>query len=130
MRPFVVELIADDDCAFDQPCRYGHRVEDHAVYCHNATWKDAPAKCRRTWYTGGRVRDEDCPGFEANQRGPIMEPETFNAEATQDAIAILNRCRSDVASGSMVVWQFLDHAAKHLEAQLTGYLREPEGGRT
>jgi len=59
-----------------------------------------------------------------------MEPETFNAEATQDAIAILNRCRSDVASGSMVVWQFLDHAAKHLEAQLTGYLREPEGGRT
>lgn len=61
----MVELFAaGEDCAFDQPCRFGHRVEDHAVYCHNQTWVDAPRKCRRTWYTGGKVRDEDCPGFE------------------------------------------------------------------
>jgi hypothetical protein len=62
----LVELLAmgdDDDCAFDQLCRYGHRVESHAVYCHNDTWPDAPRKCHRTWYTGGKVRDEDCPGF-------------------------------------------------------------------
>lgn len=66
----VVELLADDDCAFDQPCRFGHRVEDHAVYCHNERWVDAPRKCRRTWYTGGKVRDEDCPGYEPNDARP------------------------------------------------------------
>lgn len=65
----VVELIASgDDSAFDQPCRFGHRVEGHAVYCHNSRWIDSPRKCRRTWYTGGRIRDEDCPGFEPNPR--------------------------------------------------------------
>ena len=65
----LVELVADaddEDCAFDQPCIYGHRVETHAVYCHNNDWKDAPRKCRRTWYTGGETRDEDCPGFKPN----------------------------------------------------------------
>ena len=63
----IVELIAEpEECAFDQPCRHGHRVETHAVYCHNQAWKDAPRKCRRTWYTGGSVRDEDCGGFEPN----------------------------------------------------------------
>lgn len=63
----LVELMAEaEDCAFDQPCKYGHRVECHAVYCHNDGWKDSPRKCRRTWYTGGEVRDEDCPGFEPN----------------------------------------------------------------
>lgn len=63
----IVELVADhDDCAFDQPCKYGHRVEGHAVYCHNDEWKEGPRKCRRTWYTGGEVRDEDCEGFAPN----------------------------------------------------------------
>ena len=64
----VVEIVADqDDCAWDQPCKYGHRVESHAVYCHNDWWEEAPRKCRRTWYTGGAVRDEDCAGFRANE---------------------------------------------------------------
>jgi hypothetical protein len=68
----LVELIAgQDDCAFDQPCKYGHRVEDHAVYCHNDEWKDGPRKCRRTWYTGGKVRDEDCEGYAPN---PAYKP--------------------------------------------------------
>ena len=62
----LVELMADDDCAFDQPCAFGNRVEGHAVYCHNTTWGGAPRKCRRTWYTGGETRDEDCPGYVAN----------------------------------------------------------------
>jgi len=64
----IVELLQDDDsdCAFDQPCRFGHRVEGHAVYCHNEDWADSPRKCRRTWYTNGRIKDEDCPGFELN----------------------------------------------------------------
>lgn len=63
----LVELVAEpDDCAFDQPCAHGHRVDGHAVYCHNQDWADAPRKCRRTWYTGGVTRDEDCPGFSAN----------------------------------------------------------------
>lgn len=65
----VVELIADpEDCAFDQPCAYGRRVEFHAVYCHNTEWKDAPRKCHRTSFSGGTARDEDCPGFKPNKR--------------------------------------------------------------
>ena len=64
----IVEMIADeDDCVFDQPCKYGHRVEQHAVYCHNEEWKEAPRKCRRTWYTGGDIKDEDCEGFCVNE---------------------------------------------------------------
>lgn len=63
----LVEMAAeDDDCAFDQPCAYGHRVEGHAVYCHNTSWLYSPRKCRRSWYTGGEVRDEDCKGYRPN----------------------------------------------------------------
>lgn len=64
----IVEAIQgpDSDCAFDQPCRYGHRVEGHAVYCHNSSWDDSPRKCRNTWHTGGKRKDEDCPGFSPN----------------------------------------------------------------
>ena len=70
MTQNLVELLAADPegCAFDQPCAYGNRVEDHAVYCHNTEWKDAPRKCHRTWFTGGEVRDEDCPGFKPNPK--------------------------------------------------------------
>ena len=68
----IVELAAgtvgDNDCAFDQPCKHGHRVEGHAVYCHNDAWIDGPRKCCRTWYTSGEVRDEDCPGFQPNEQ--------------------------------------------------------------
>jgi hypothetical protein len=66
----LVEMIADqDDCAFDQPCKYGHRVEGHAVYCHNDEWIEGPRKCRNTWYYGRDKKgyqDEDCPGFAPN----------------------------------------------------------------
>ena len=65
----IVEFLAEpEDCAFDQKCKYGHRVEHHAVYCHNSDWKDAPRKCRRDWYTGGEVKDEDCEGYAPNER--------------------------------------------------------------
>ena len=37
----IVEALSDDSI-FDQPCKYGNRVEGHAVYCHNTEWKDAP----------------------------------------------------------------------------------------
>ncbi len=73
--PFnIVEIMAasdpNEDCAFDQPCAYGHRVGGHAVYCHNDEWKEGPRKCRRTWYTGGKVRDEDCEGFKPHAPEP------------------------------------------------------------
>lgn len=62
----LVEILADDDeCAFDQPCKNGNRVDGHAVYCHSEH-PDAPRKCRRTWYTGGEVKDEDCPFYIPN----------------------------------------------------------------
>lgn len=64
----IVELAAEDDCAWDQRCQFGHRVEGHAVYCHNDAWVDGPRKCRRTWYTNGEIKDEDCPGFQPNEK--------------------------------------------------------------
>ena len=66
----LVEMIASpDDCAFDQPCKFGHRVEGHAVYCHNSVWKEAPRKCRRSLYYGNKAgyEDSDCPGFSPNE---------------------------------------------------------------
>lgn len=62
----VVELISDEEGGFDQPCKFGNRCGGHAVYCHNDAWLYAPRKCRRTWYTGGGTRDEDCRGFKPN----------------------------------------------------------------
>lgn len=64
-RGEIVPLISDD-VAFDQPCMFGQRVEGHAVYCTNKKWKDAPRKCRCSWYTDGKERDEDCSGFKPN----------------------------------------------------------------
>lgn len=67
-EPFinVVEMISDEEGGFDQPCMYGNRCGGHAVYCHNEKWLYGPRKCRRTWYTGGERRDEDCPGYAPN----------------------------------------------------------------
>lgn len=62
----IVEMIADDDCAFDQPCYFGHRVESHAVYCHNDAWSDGPRKCCRSQHDPEH-RHEDCPGFVPNK---------------------------------------------------------------
>jgi hypothetical protein len=68
-EPFVnvVEMIDDGEGGgFNQPCRFGNLCAGHAVYCHNEKWLYGPRKCRRTWYTGGERRDEDCPGYEPN----------------------------------------------------------------
>jgi hypothetical protein len=74
-KPFkqfnVVEHLAADpgECAWDQPCHYGHRVDTHAVYCHNTEWEDSPRKCRRGrnhWVYGDNPH-EDCPGFKPNE---------------------------------------------------------------
>ena len=55
------------EVVYDQPCRHGGRLQTHAVYCYNQAWEDKPMKCRRTWYTGGEVKDEDCPGYEPRE---------------------------------------------------------------
>lgn len=79
----LVELMAaSEDCAFDQPCKFGHRVEFHAVYCHNEEWKDAPRKCK---YGDGCAevygippednKHELCPGFSPNQAFSIAKGE-------------------------------------------------------
>jgi len=64
----LVEMCAEpDECAFDQPCLYGHRVDGYAVYCHNDEW-EGPRKCRNSWYYGKNTGhdDKDCPGFKPN----------------------------------------------------------------
>ncbi len=69
----VVEIAADES-AWDLPCRFAHRVEQHARYCHNNRWVDAPRKCHRTvdgsnnvhgWPVGEHCF-VDCPGFQKN----------------------------------------------------------------
>lgn len=63
----VVELCDDgEDSAFDQPCTFGHRVNGHAVYCHNTLWPDSPRKCKRGNYWGEDWPHKDCPGYVAN----------------------------------------------------------------
>lgn len=60
----LVELMADpENCAFDQKCKFGYRVEWHSIYCHSSD-PNSPRKCRRSWYTGNEIKDEDCPFYE------------------------------------------------------------------
>ena len=62
----LVEMFADEsEQSCNQKCKFGNLVEGHAVYCHSEN-PDAPRKCRRTWYTGGKVKDEDCEFYEPN----------------------------------------------------------------
>lgn len=61
----LVEVVAGDDCAWDQPCAHGHRVEQHAVYCHNSFWLYAPRKCYRNRLD---FKHENCPGFKSPDR--------------------------------------------------------------
>lgn len=62
--PNIVEMAADEDgCAWDQPCAFGYRVEEHAVYCHNEKWLYAPRKCRRN---RDDLPHEKCRGFKPN----------------------------------------------------------------
>lgn len=109
----VVELIADpDECAFDQVCAFGHRVEHHAVYCQNDDWKAGPRKCRRTWYTGGETRDTDCPGFKPNDN-PNARKETISRD---DAMATLyDEAIEDDA--------FISNLAPHKRAEWNAYNR-------
>ena len=61
-----VEMFADEsEQSCNQKCKFGNLVEGHAVYCHSEN-QNAPRKCRRTWYTGGEVKDEDCEFYEPN----------------------------------------------------------------
>ena len=63
----LVEIVAEgSDQSFNQSCKFGNLVCGHAVYCHSYS-PDAPRKCKRTWYTGGKVKDEDCPYYELNE---------------------------------------------------------------
>jgi len=58
-----------EEGGFDQPCKFGYRAGNHAVYCHNEEWEDKPRKCRHTWYYGRDEKgfqDKDCEGYEPN----------------------------------------------------------------
>lgn len=59
--PNIVEIVADEeDCAWDQPCKFGYRVQTHAVYCHCDGWLYSPRKCRRNRTD---FLHENCRGF-------------------------------------------------------------------
>ena len=62
----LVEMLSDEsEKSKNQKCKFGCLVAGHAVYCHS-TNPDAPRKCRRSWYSGGSVKDEDCEFYEPN----------------------------------------------------------------
>ena len=64
----LVELLADpSEWATDTPCAWGHRVEGHAVYCHNDGWLYSQRKCRRR-QDDPEWKHENCPGYRANPR--------------------------------------------------------------
>lgn len=75
--PNIVEAVADGDCAFDQPCKFGYRVEDYAVYCHNSGWLYAPRKCHKCSLIGNEHEDCErhatCKGFSPNGRMPVPD---------------------------------------------------------
>lgn len=75
----LVEII-DGDSGFNQKCKFGNLVEEHAVYCHNHTWLYSPRKCRRSWYTRGQTKDEDCEGYQPNEK-IVMPPKPGETEA-------------------------------------------------
>ena len=62
----LVELAFSDDGHWDQKCIHGHRINGHAVYCHNDKWSDSPRKCRRGWPDEVGYEHEKCPGFDSN----------------------------------------------------------------
>lgn len=135
----IVEAIQepDADCAFDQPCRFGHRVEDHAVYCHNDAWPDGPRKCRRTWSTGGEVKDEDCPGFQPNpefkgefQPTPLVRPRCSKCGGTKlikgdrDTVETCPRCMGD--GGEPAAVELSQFAQDVLESCCRSFSRQYE----
>jgi hypothetical protein len=62
----LVEIFTDkSEQSCNQKCKFGNLVKGHAVYCHSEN-PDAPRKCRRTFYTNGEVKDEDCEFYEPN----------------------------------------------------------------
>lgn len=63
----LVEVLAEEQyVGFNQECKYGSLVEQHAVYCHN---NSCPyRKCRFGWYTGGEIPDHECPFFKKNPK--------------------------------------------------------------
>jgi hypothetical protein len=83
----IVEIMTagDDGNAFDQPCAFGHRVNGHAVYCHNDAWPNSPRKCRRnrgdSAYGEEPYLHEDCPGFTQN---PDWSPDGANRKRTKN----------------------------------------------
>jgi hypothetical protein len=51
---------------YDQPCQFGNRTSG-SVYCHSKH-PNSPRKCRRSWYTGNEVKDEDCQYYKPNNK--------------------------------------------------------------
>ena len=54
----------EEDCAFDQPCTYGHRVGGHSVYCHHPN--GLARKCYYRWCTPKEHEANECGGYTPN----------------------------------------------------------------
>lgn len=60
----IVEMVSDEEQAFDQPCKHGNRVGGHSVYCHSE--KAGYRKCFYRWESQRRHEANECGGYEAN----------------------------------------------------------------
>lgn len=87
--PNLVELITDEtDKIFDQPCKNGCRILDHAVYCHS-TNPAAPRKCPYSWRSDGKLKDQDCPFFEPNTKPNNMKKAKQTPEEKEAAKEVI-----------------------------------------
>lgn len=108
----LMELVEDSER--NQPCAHGSLVDGHAVYCHNGTWKDAPRKCRRTWYTGGETRDQDCEGFAPNANSPA-------AEHAKPEPVVMGLAQDEAASGKQAAKHHGDAQSNQALISVTGH---------
>src|SRR5215472_13900241 len=58
-----------EDCAFDQPCIYGHRTGGHSVYCHHPD--GIARKCYYRWCSQKDHEANKCGGYKPN---PAYDP--------------------------------------------------------
>lgn len=61
------------------------------------------------------------PGFPPDIKS---EPHSVDLQSIEDAIRLLNKAATNVASGSTSVWRLVDHARRHLEKQIDAVIRQ------
>ena len=60
----IVEVLSDEEQAFDQPCKFANRCGSHSVYCHNE--KAGYRKCYYRYCSQLCHEKNYCEGYKPN----------------------------------------------------------------